>query len=107
MGVFFKLYPTSEKANQALRDAVREVTGLEPQPAGPVISDGGSFISEGIPTTVLGTHDIELKDSGFHRPADNLGRVVMARLPEGVEILTRLLHSYDQQSYLSKNITKG
>jgi hypothetical protein len=106
-GSVFKLYPTSEQANQALRDAVREVTRLEPQPAGPVISDGGSFISEGIPTAVLGTHDIELKDSGFHRPADNLGRVVMARLPEGVEILTRLLHSYDQQSYLGKNKTKG
>jgi hypothetical protein len=106
-GGVFRLYSTSELANQALRDAVRQVMGLEPQPAGPVISDGGSFINKGIPTAVLGTYDKEMKDGGFHRPADNLGRVVMDRLPEGVEILTRLLRSYDQQSFLGNNKTKG
>jgi hypothetical protein len=52
-------------------------------------------------------HTTGMKDGGFHRPADNLGRVVMDRLPEGVEILTRLLRSYDQQSFLGNNKTKG
>jgi hypothetical protein len=46
---------------------------------------------------VLGTYDQRMKEGGFHRPTDNLGRVVMDRLPEGVEMLACLLHRYDQQ----------
>lgn len=38
-----------------------------------------------------------MKEGGFHRPTDNLGRVVMDCLPEGVEMLACLLHRYDQQ----------
>ncbi|MFO7625459.1 MAG: hypothetical protein R6V73_14025 [Anaerolineales bacterium] len=35
--------------------------------------------------------------AAHHRPTDNLERVVMARLPEGIEILTCLLRRYDQR----------
>lgn len=95
-GNVFKLMPTSPELNQALAEAVEETTGQPAKPAGPLNSDGGSFIFGGIPTGVLGTYDSQLKDGGFHQPSDNLGRVVMARLPEAVEILEALLHKYDQ-----------
>jgi hypothetical protein len=86
-GSALRLLPTSQRLNRALCKAVRTVTGSAAQPAGPVLSDGGSFLSAGIPATTLGTYDSRPKDTGFHRPTDNPDRVVMARLPEGVEIL--------------------
>jgi hypothetical protein len=96
-GNAFGLTPTSAQVSEVIADAVKQVTGQSAQPAGPINSDGFSFISAGIPTGVLGTFDSRLKETGFHRPTDNLGRVVMARLPEGVEILSRFLQKYDRE----------
>jgi hypothetical protein len=96
-GTSFGLTPTSHQVSQAIADAVKQVTGQPAQPAGPVNSDGFSFILASIPTGVLGTFDKRLKETGFHRPSDNLERVVMARLPEGVEILSRFIQKYDQE----------
>ena len=95
-GNAFGLMPTSQQVSGAIADAVKQVTGQPAQPVGPVNSDGFSFISAGIPTSVLGTFDSRLRETGFHRPTDNLGRVAMSRLPEGVEILSRFLQNYDR-----------
>ncbi len=95
-GTSLKLVPTSPEVNQRLARAIQDVTGVPPQPVGPVNSDGYSFLRAGVPTAVLGTYDTELKDRGFHLPSDNLERVVMARLPEGVDILSRFIATYDQ-----------
>jgi hypothetical protein len=89
-GSVFKLEPTHPEVNQAIIEAVREVTGKDPLPGGPVISDGAPFMHAGIPTGVMGTLDSKFGFSGFHRPTDNRQRIVMERLPQGVEIL-RLL----------------
>jgi len=94
-GNAFGLTPTSAQVSAAIANAVRQVTGQPAQPAGPVNSDGFSFVSAGIPTGVLGTFDSRLKETGFHRPTDNLERVVTPRLPEGVEILSRFIQEYD------------
>ncbi len=96
-GTSFGLTPTSHQVSQAIADAVNQATGRLAQPAGPVNSDGFSFISAGVLTGVLGTFDRRLKETGFHRPSDNLQRVVMSRLPEGVEILSRFIRKYDQE----------
>jgi hypothetical protein len=95
-GSIFKLVPTSEQVNGLLREVVWEVTGAEPVPGGPVISDGASFLTRGVPTGVLGTYHSVMRDSGFHRPSDNLARVDTSRLPQGVELLAHFLHKYDQ-----------
>jgi acetylornithine deacetylase/succinyl-diaminopimelate desuccinylase-like protein len=94
-GNAFGLVPTSGAVNEAVQAAVREATGKPPRPAGPVNSDGFSFLSAGIPTAVLGTYSARWGVAGFHRPSDNLERVVIERLPEGVEILTRLIQQYN------------
>jgi hypothetical protein len=95
------LLPTSQRLNRELCKAVQAVTGSVALPAGPVLSDGGSFLAVGISATTLGTYDSRLKDTGFHRPTDNLGRVVMARLPQGVEILAEFLRRYGSASHAS------
>jgi hypothetical protein len=86
-GNVFRLLPTANSLNKAISAAVREVTGESMHPAGPVTSDGGSFLLAGIPATTVGTLDTHLGGTGFHRPSDNLDRVVMERIPQGVEIL--------------------
>ncbi len=96
-GTAFGLRPLSPHVNALLAQAVQEVTRQPARPVGPINSDGFSFVSAGIPTGVLGTFDRRLKETGFHRPTDNLDRVVMARLPEGVEILSRFLVKYDHE----------
>jgi len=96
-GTSFGLTPTSHQVSQAIADAVKQATGRLAQPAGPVNSDGFSFISAGVPTGVLGTFDSHLKETGFHRPTDNLGRVVMSRLPEGVEILSHFIRKDERE----------
>jgi hypothetical protein len=73
------------------------VTGRPAQPAGPINSDGYSFLRAGIPAAVLGTYHSNWVDRGFHLPSDNLERVVMARLPEGVEILAQFVQRLDAQ----------
>jgi putative aminopeptidase FrvX len=94
-GTSLKLVPTSMQINQVLAETVADVTGVKAMPAGPVNSDGYSFLRVGVPATTLGTYDTKWVDRGFHSPADNLGRVVMARLPEAVEILARLITKFD------------
>jgi len=75
-GYAFGLVPTFPEVNAAISEAIQEVTGQPAQPAGPVNSDGFSFLSAGIPTGVIGTYDTHLKMTGFHRPTDNINRVV-------------------------------
>jgi len=103
-GTSLKLVPTSPKVNHILAETVAEVTGAKAIPAGPVNSDGYSFIRAGIPATTLGTYDKKWVDRGFHSPADNLERVVMARLPEAVEILARLATKYDSSQLQMTNL---
>lgn len=95
-GSSLKLVPCSPDLGAALADTVAQVTGQPARPAGPVNSDGGSFLQVGIPATTLGTYDSVWRDRGFHRPTDNLGRVVLDRLPEGVEILARFIERCDR-----------
>lgn len=87
----FKLLPTSKYHNRKFSEAVQHVTGQPARSAGPVTSDGGSFLIAGIPATTVGTLDTRLRETGFHGPTDNLGRVVMERLPMRVEILLEFL----------------
>jgi len=86
-GDAFHTIPTSRPLNAQFSAAVESVTGRPAQPAGPVNSDGGSFLFAGIPAASVGTLDTRLGETGFHRPSDNLERVVIERLPQGVEIL--------------------
>jgi hypothetical protein len=90
-GNVFRLVPAAERLNRAIAAAVERVSRRAAQPAGPVTSDGGSFLLAGIPATTVATLDTRLGVTGFHRPADNLGRVVFERLPQGVAILEAFL----------------
>jgi hypothetical protein len=74
---------------------VAEVTGDSPRPIPSLMSDGFSFLSAGIPTTVLGTYHSHMEGGALHRPTDNLARVVMPRLREGVEVIVLILERYD------------
>jgi hypothetical protein len=94
-GGVFGFSATSAGLNQLVASAVSGVTGQAPRLVGPVISDGGSFLAVGIPATTLGTYDTHLMDTGFHRPTDNLGRVVVERIPEAVDILLQVIRTYD------------
>jgi hypothetical protein len=78
--------------------AVEQVTGTPAGPAGPVNSDGASFLFVGIPTTTVGTLDSHLGETGFHRPTDNLERIVMERLPEGVDILQSFINAFTRST---------
>ncbi|RPI33649.1 MAG: M28 family peptidase, partial [Chloroflexota bacterium] len=95
-GNVFKLIPTTPWLREGLSEAVRQVTASQAFPAGPVNSDGGSFLLAGIPSATLGTYDRRLRDTGFHRPSDNLSRLVFSRLDEGVDILEQFLLAFDQ-----------
>jgi hypothetical protein len=95
-GFSLRLWPCADDLNQAITQAVQQVTGKEPLLAGPVNSDGGSFLRAGIPATTLGTYDLQQRDRGFHSTKDNLERVVMPRLPEAVEILSSFITEYDR-----------
>lgn len=89
-------------ATSALNDAVaaavshfnQELKPLE----GPVGTDSVPFLAKGIPATSIGMMDRELGIEGFHRPADNLGRVVIERLPETENIVAHILAEYDSGS---------
>ncbi len=97
-GTIFRLLPTTESLNQAISKVVYQITGNSACAAGPIISDGGSFLVRGIPATTFGTYHSRLIDTGFHQPADNIERVVYERLSEGVEILSQVLVAYDQET---------
>jgi hypothetical protein len=90
-GDAFRSLATASSLNQTYSAAVEKVTGAPAQPAGLVNSDGGSFLFAGIPAASAGTLDTRLGETGLHRPTDNLERVVMERLPQGVEILQAFL----------------
>jgi hypothetical protein len=95
-GTVFKRRPTDPAMNGLLAEAVENITGQAPIRGGPMVSDGAAFIAHGLPTAVLGTYDTFHVDTGFHCPDDCLDRVVFARLPEGVDILTHLIEGYDR-----------
>ncbi len=95
-GNAFRTLPTATQLNELYSAAVEKVTGSPAQSAGPVNSDGASFLFGGVPATTVGTLDKGLGETGFHRPTDNLERVVMARLPEGVEILQEFLQAFTE-----------
>ncbi len=97
-GTSLNLVPTSNQINQALVDAVTAVTGAPARGVGPVNSDGYSFLRVGVPATTLGTYDSLLVDRGFHSSQDNLERVVMARLPEAVNILIHVINKLEDGS---------
>lgn len=90
-GSVFHLRPTDTSLDAAIRRAVKHVTGRDPVPGGPMLSDAAPFIEKGLPAAVLGTYDRRLRDTGFHRPSDNLERVSLDRINEGVEILLRFV----------------
>jgi hypothetical protein len=94
-GNAFGLTPTCPQVNVAVAEVVKR-SRVNRQTGRPGQQRWFSFISP-IPTGVLGTFDKHLKETGFHRPSDNLQRVVMSRLPEGVEILSRFIQKYDQE----------
>lgn len=98
-GDAFRSLPTAKSLNEMYAAAVEKVTGAPAQPASLVNSDAGSFLFAGIPAASVGTLDARLGETGFHRPTDNLERVMMERLPQGVEILQAFLQiSADQPS---------
>lgn len=90
-GDAFRSLATTSSLNEMYSAAVEKVTGAPAQAAGLVNSDGGSFLFAGIPAASAGTLDTRLGETGFHRPTDNLERVMMERLPQGVEILQTFL----------------
>ena len=106
-GSSLRLMPTYEKVNKEVSDSVKKITGTPATPTGPVNSDGYSFLRAGIPTTVLGTYDKRLRDRGFHQPTDNINRVVMERLPEGVDILLDFIQKFDQADKQISDFTKS
>jgi hypothetical protein len=98
-GVFTNRYPTSEKLNQMLGQALLRVTGEEIGPLGATfttISDSGSFLAVGIPSTTLGNAGSpELGCAFFHSHLDNLERVVPERIGEMVQILKEFTLLFD------------
>jgi hypothetical protein len=93
-GMSLKLFPTDTRLNQAVSEAVAKVTGKPAQAAGPINSDGYSFLRAHIPVTTLGTYDSKLQERGFHLPSDNLSRVKMAKLLEGGEVLAQFVRCF-------------
>jgi hypothetical protein len=86
-GSVYHLHPTDPVLEEVICRVVKRVTGKSPIPGGPVLSDAASFIEKGLSCTVLGTYDHRWGDKGFHRPSDNLERIAVNRIDEGVEIL--------------------
>lgn len=97
-GNTFRLLSTAKPLNEIYSAAVKKITGASAQPAGPINSDGASFLFAGIPATTIGTLDTRMGETGFHRPTDNPKRVVMERLPEGVEILQVFINTFIQST---------
>ena len=90
-GVFTSRYSTSKGLNALLDEAVTGTTGRSAAPlegAFTTISDSGSFLAAGIPSTTLGNAgSAELGCCFFHSHLDNLERVVPERIDELVQIL--------------------
>lgn len=90
-GVFTARYATSTELNSLLGRAVSKITGqsLKPLEGGfTTISDSGSFLAAGIPSTTLGNAGSpELGCGFFHSYLDNMERVMPDRIDELVQIL--------------------
>ena len=95
-GSVYRLRLTDKRLDKAVRQAVNCVTGKDPVYGGPMLSDAASFIEKGLPAAVMGTYDRRWKDAGFHRPSDNLERVVVDRIDEGVEILLQFIREIEE-----------
>ncbi len=93
-GVFTTRYPTSGELNALLDEAVRGTTGRGAAPLDggfTTISDSGSFLAAGIPSTTLGNAGSpELGCCFFHSHLDNIERVVPERIEEMVQILIEM-----------------
>jgi len=96
-GMALRLFPTDASLNRSISEATARVTGKPAQPAGPINSDGYSFLRARIPVTTLGTYDSKLQSHGFHLPGDNLSRIQIARLPEAIEILSEFIRVQDRK----------
>jgi hypothetical protein len=94
-GSIFRLRPTDSHVEEVIHCAVKRITGNDAVSGGPVLSDAAPFIEKGLPSAVLGTYDKHWKDKGFHRPSDNLKRVVVDRIEEGVEILIQFIREIE------------
>ena len=53
------------------------------------------FIQTGVPATSFASLDSMLGFGGLHRPADNIGRVAMEKLPETSYIMTNFVKHTD------------
>lgn len=95
-GNAFRTLPTARQLNELYSAVVEKVTGTPARSAGPVNSDGASFLFAGLPATTVGSLDERQGGTGFHRPTDNLERVLMERLPEGVAILQEFLNTFTE-----------
>ncbi|NLA05885.1 MAG: Zn-dependent exopeptidase M28 [Firmicutes bacterium] len=98
-GVFTTRYPTAGMLNEMLDKATLEVTGQNIKPLEAdftTISDSGSFLAAGIPSTTLGNAgSAELGCSFFHSHLDNMERVVPERIEELVQILKQFTLNFD------------
>jgi len=94
-GTVLKLIPTDQKLNRIFTEVVQENIKSKPVAGGPINSDGGAFLRRNIPATTIGTYDKLLRDRGFHSSKDNIYRVMQARLPEGVELLSTIIERID------------
>jgi hypothetical protein len=94
-GSIYRLRQTDSHVEEVIRRAVKRITGKDAVSGGPVLSDAAPFIEKGLPTAVLGTYDQHWMDKGFHRPSDNLKRVVAERIEEGTEILIQFIREIE------------
>lgn len=98
-GTSLKLLTTSKALNNLFKETVIEITGRNAVSGGPINSDGGSFLRKNIPATTIGTYDKILQERGFHSKKDNINRVNLERLPEGVTILTAIIQKFGSSKY--------
>ena len=96
-GTALRLVPTDPALNRTIADVVARATGQPARPAGPINSDGYSFMRADVPATTLSTFDRTLGLRGLHLPSDALSRVDMARLPATVEILKQFIRVMDSK----------
>lgn len=95
-GSIYSLRTCDHRLTGLASSSIVDLTGTSPVSGGPMLSDGAAFIEQDIPTAVLGTYDTRWRDRGFHKPSDNLDRVVPERLVEGVMLLREIVRRYDR-----------
>ena len=62
-GTSMVLAPTNDQINRTISEVIESVSGVSAWPAGPVTSDGYSFLRVGVPATTIGTYDRRWVDS--------------------------------------------